>query len=28
VAQGFGGKGHTAIYEFLEEFTGDGKKSQ
>ena len=23
VAQGFGGKGHTAIYEFLEEFTGD-----
>lgn len=23
VAQGFGGKGHTAIYEFLEAFTGD-----
>ena len=23
VAQGFGGKGHTAIYAFLEEFTGD-----
>ena len=27
VAQGFGGKGHTAIYEFLEEFTGSVKNS-
>lgn len=27
VAQGFGCKGHTAIYEFLEEFAGDGKTS-
>lgn len=28
VAQGFGGKGHTAIYEFLEAFTGDQSKSE
>lgn len=28
VARGFGGKGHTAIYEFPEEFTGDGEKSR
>lgn len=28
VAQGFGGEGHTAIYAFLEELTGDGRKSE
>ncbi len=28
VAQGFGGEGHTAIYAFLEELTGDGGKSE
>jgi len=26
VARGFGGKGHTAIYSFLEEFTGDKRE--
>jgi 3-hydroxyisobutyrate dehydrogenase len=28
VAQGFGGEGHTAIYKFLEAFTGDRSESE